>query len=315
MKKYNTSIEILEIDEIENREIIILHKLNEVIDLQDYLNNLNERCNNDSIIYLFAYTLENWRLKNHKKLIFPVLGFFYKLFCFVSFRVLPRYFNSKILIKTFSLKNRTLMSKAELMGRLTLAGFEILEVTIENFEHRFLVKKKKPSIIKKVGTGFLIKLQRVGKNGKLFNVYKFRTMHPYSEFIHSYMIVQNGFSEKGKIKNDFRATKWARILRKYWIDEIPQIINILKGDMKLIGLRPVSKSYLESLPVELIEARNKFKPGCIPPYLSLNKSSSIGEVIYSEKKYLTEFEKNKWIDVKYFFLAVYNIIFKNKRSS
>ena len=53
-------------------------------------------------------------------------------------------------------------------------------------------------------------------------------MHPYSEYLHDYMIKNFGYSDKGKIKNDFRLTEWSGFIRKYWIDEIPQLINFLE---------------------------------------------------------------------------------------
>ena len=73
-------------------------------------------------------------------------------------------------------------------------------------------------------------MNRVGKKGKIIGVYKFRTMHPYSEFIHDYIIKTNGYNAKGKIKDDFRTSRWGKIMRKYWIDEIPQLYNVLKGE-------------------------------------------------------------------------------------
>ena len=108
-------------------------------------------------------------------------------------------------------------------------------------------KRMSPKKKKYLKVLFLLK-KRVGKNGKSIHVYKLRTMHPYSEYIHQYMLNTHGFSSKGKIQNDFRMTRWAKIFRKYWLDEIPQLFNLLKGDMKIVGFRPVSESYFEILP-------------------------------------------------------------------
>jgi len=72
----------------------------------------------------------------------------------------------------------------------------------------------------------------------MIGVYKFRTMHPYSEFLQDYMIRRNGYNKKGKPANDYRVTRWGSFMRKLWLDEVPQLINVFRGEMKLVGLRP-----------------------------------------------------------------------------
>ena len=129
------------------------------------------------------------------------------------------------------------------------------------------------------------------------------------------MLNTHGFSSKGKIQNDFRMTRWAKIFRKYWLDEIPQLLNLLKGDMKIVGFRPVSESYFEILPEELKEIRKQFKPGCIPPYVSLNMKSTYEDVLKAELKYMqTKKTKPFSTDFVYFFKALFNIAFRKKRS-
>ena len=92
---------------------------------------------------------------------------------------------------------------------------------------------------------------RPGKNKKIFKVYKFRTMNPGSE----QMI-------KGKevLSDDYRVTKIGKFLRRSKIDEIPQVINILKGDMSLVGPRPERITSLVDYDEE-ISKRLKVKPG------------------------------------------------------
>jgi len=105
-------------------------------------------------------------------------------------------------------------------------------------------------------------------------------------------------------------------MRKYWIDELPQLLNVLKGDMKLVGIRPVSERYFQDIPEDIQILRIKHKPGCIPPYVSLNRNSSKDSVLQAEKEYLKEKERNPYFtDTKYFFKAVFNIIFKKVRSA
>ena len=141
-------------------------------------------------------------------------------------------------------------------------------------------------------------------------------MHPYSEFLQSYMINNFGYSDTGKPASDFRLTNWGRFFRKYWIDELPQIINILKGDLNIVGCRPVSEYYFDQMPLDLQKMRIKFKPGCIPPYLGLNRKSDLLSVYDCERQYLNEKLKNPIkTDIKFFFKAFYNIIFNNRRGS
>lgn len=77
--------------------------------------------------------------------------------------------------------------------------------------------------------------KRVGKNFREFNMYKFRTMKPDSE--------KSGLLTIGN--NDVRITKVGNFLRKYKLDELPQFINVLKGDMSVVGPRPEVKKYVD----------------------------------------------------------------------
>jgi lipopolysaccharide/colanic/teichoic acid biosynthesis glycosyltransferase len=141
-------------------------------------------------------------------------------------------------------------------------------------------------------------------------------MHAYAEYLQDYVLKINGYAETGKPKDDFRLTPWGKILRRYWLDELPQLINVLKGELKLVGVRPISQRYFQDIPPDLQSMRLKFKPGCIPPYVALNRSSSLESVLQAEREYLIEKTKNPYFtDTKFFFKALYNVIFKRKRSA
>ncbi len=76
--------------------------------------------------------------------------------------------------------------------------------------------------------------ERVGRDGRLFNLYKFRSM------------VFNGENDLLlTIKDDKRITRFGKILRKYKLDELPQLYNVLKGDMSFVGPRPEVKKYVD----------------------------------------------------------------------
>lgn len=85
--------------------------------------------------------------------------------------------------------------------------------------------------------------KRIGKNGKEFNFYKYRSMVPNADQILFEMLEKDPemakeYKENKKLKDDPRITKIGRILRRTSLDELPQLINVLKGDMSLVGNRP-----------------------------------------------------------------------------
>ncbi len=107
----------------------------------------------------------------------------------------------------------------------------------------------------------------------------------------------------------------AGFFRKFWLDEIPMLINILKGDMKLVGVRPLSEHYFSLYTKELQLKRIKTKPGLIPPFYA-DMPKTIGEIMESEMRYLEAYEKHPFkTDITYFFKAFYNIIFGGARSA
>lgn len=81
--------------------------------------------------------------------------------------------------------------------------------------------------------------KRVGKNGKEFNFYKFRSMVPNAEQMLDSLLDKNEMEGPAfKIKEDPRITRFGRLIRRTCIDELPQLINVLKGDMSFVGPRP-----------------------------------------------------------------------------
>ena len=96
------------------------------------------------------------------------------------------------------------------------------------------------------------KQKRIGKNGKTFNMYKFRSMIPNADEVLKQYLKENKEAAKEykkwkKLKNDPRITKIGKFLRKTSLDEVPQFINLLKGDMSLIGNRPYLPREIEDM--------------------------------------------------------------------
>ena len=98
-------------------------------------------------------------------------------------------------------------------------------------------------ITKKDGGSGLFPHARVGRSGKVFNCWKLRTMVPDAELRLQEMLAGNSqikseWSTNQKLDDDPRITTWGKILRRYSVDELPQLWNVLKGDMSLLGPRP-----------------------------------------------------------------------------
>ena len=85
----------------------------------------------------------------------------------------------------------------------------------------------------------IFKQTRVGKNGSLFTMYKFRSMYVDAEERKKELMAKNETGGKTfKMKNDPRVYPFGRILRKFSLDELPQLVNIINGDMSIVGPRP-----------------------------------------------------------------------------
>lgn len=211
-------------------------------------------------------------------------------------------------------KNRAL-TRVEVLGRLYRAGFDVLYEEILHGEFYVIATKiKAPIRDDRPSNGLLIRLKRTGKNGKIIGVYKFRTMHAYSEYLQPYIYKQNGLQAGGKLANDFRVNLMGRVFRKCWLDELPMLINWLKGDLKLVGVRPLSAHYFSLYTKELQELRIKTKPGLLPPFYA-DMPTTLAEIQESELRYLQAYLQRPFLtDWRYFWKAIFNILLKGKRS-
>lgn len=108
----------------------------------------------------------------------------------------------------------------------------------------FLIKKESPGPI-------LYKAQRVGKNGKMFTMYKFRTM----------VVNADKLGGPSTAADDPRLTKIGLFLKKYQLDELPQLINVIKGDMSIVGPRPEVKMYVDMMTDEEKSVILSVRPG------------------------------------------------------
>ncbi|AOY52882.1 sugar transferase [Clostridium perfringens] len=140
-----------------------------------------------------------------------------------------------------------------------------------------------------LGSPILFTQDRVGKNNKIFKMMKFRTM-------------KDGVDKYGNLLPDSeRLTNFGKILRSTSLDELPELINILKGDMSLIGPRPLLVEYLP-LYSEEQKRRHDVLPG-LTGWAQINGRNSIS---WGEKFKLDVYYVNNWsiwLDIKIFFLT------------
>ena len=245
----------------------------------------------------------------------PVINRLYYTGDFVFKRLFPKLPVTKTLYFKLTDGRNRVMSAIENHGRLYSCGFEVVETElVGNITYVLARKVGTPEFNDQASYGALIGLNRIGKQGKRFRVYKFRTMHPYSEYLQKYINEQNGLQEGGKFKNDPRVTTMGRFFRKYWLDELPMLWNLLRGDIKLIGVRPLSSHYLGLYPEDFRNRRRDYKPGLLPPFYA-DMPKNLDEIVASERRYFDMYDKKGILaDVVYLFKILNNILFHKARS-
>jgi hypothetical protein len=296
------------------RAIINFCPLNEITELNEHMISVNKLLPDEGVFIGRVETYGERKIRIFKKF-GTRFGQLLWLVDFILNRVIPklRLFG---IIYNLSIKNKThLLSKAETLGRLVYCGFEIIDYSIIDNLFYFVVKKiHEPSNETEPSCHLFMRLKRIGKGGKLIQIYKLRTMHCYSEYLQGYVVRLYEYDDAGKPADDFRISRWGKLLRKHWIDEIPQLFNVFKGEMKLFGVRPVSRERFQEFPKDLQIERIKFKPGWFPPYVALLKPDQYGN-IEAERIYLKEFAQHPIItDIKYFFKSILNIALNKIRS-
>lgn len=144
-----------------------------------------------------------------------------------------------------------------------------------------------------LGSPIFFRQRRIGKDNKEFEMIKFRTM-------------KDAFDKKGNtLPDDQRMTKLGKVLRSLSLDELPELINILKGDMSLIGPRPLLIQYLPLYNERQIK-RHDVTPG-LTGWAQINGRNSL---TWTEKFELDVWYVENWslgLDIKIFFMTFYKV--------
>ena len=170
-----------------------------------------------------------------------------------------------------------------------------------------------------VSDGFpgLYKQQRVGENGKSFLLYKFRTMDTLSsddvhqehyEKLSKKETIEPSLtpSKPIRIENDDRITNIGNFLRKTSLDELPNLINVLRGEMSIVGPRPLVK-YESDLYGDYQKIRNTVKPGITGlAQIQGRLDLSLQERLYWDLEYVES--RSIFVDVKIIFLTFYYVV-------
>jgi lipopolysaccharide/colanic/teichoic acid biosynthesis glycosyltransferase len=125
-------------------------------------------------------------------------------------------------------------------------------------------------MIRRDGGPALFSQPRVGHNGRLFNCYKFRSMRVDAEQVLDQYLAQSPEAAKEwqqfqKLKNDVRITSFGHFIRRTSIDELPQLLNVIKGEMSLVGPRPIMPGQ-EEFYAEDFSYYESVRPGITGPW-------------------------------------------------
>lgn len=296
---------------------IQLKKLNNIRGINKMLYLMNEKLPDDGRVVVFyksSSALKREIYLRYPRVIKQLVYFSY----FIYHRVVPNFFLTQRIYFDLTRGEKRMLTKTEILGRVIFCGFTIESQKKIDGVNMVIIRRIKQSepIKPRRNYGPLIKLKRYGKNGELFYVYKVRTMHPYAEFLQGFIYDTNSLQEGGKIHKDTRISSFGRFARKYWLDELPMVFNLIKGDMKLVGVRPLSAHYFSLYSSRLQKMRIKFRPGLLPPFYA-DMPKTLEEIEESEMRYLKQCEENGVLktDVRYFFLILKSIFFTRARSA
>lgn len=210
--------------------------------------------------------------------------------------------SKKVNIKDFGYRfaKRTMDIFAGLIGVITLIPLTVI-IYIANF------------ITKNKGPIFYTEEKRIGKDGKLFTMYKYRSMvinadEKLKKYLAENEEARKEYKKYKKLKKDPRITKVGEFIRKTSIDEFPQFINVLKGDMSLVGPRPYLHREKDDMG-DNYDIIVSVKPG-LTGYWQVNGRSDKDFKERTEMDVAYVKDKNLWLDIKFVIKTALKIFVK-----
>jgi lipopolysaccharide/colanic/teichoic acid biosynthesis glycosyltransferase len=160
-----------------------------------------------------------------------------------------------------------------------------------------------PALVEKVN----VHMKRIGKNGKIFRLYKFRSMPVNADYLLTrdprFKKLYSEYKKSSfKLQEDPRVTKFGKFIRKYSIDEMPQLFNVLKGEMSLVGPRPYHADEIEEQQrrypgtEKFVKETQTIKPG-ITGYWQVTGRSTINFDKRIEMDANYAMKKSLWMDI------------------
>lgn len=146
----------------------------------------------------------------------------------------------------------------------------------------------------------LFRQLRVGKNGKPFTIVKFRTMRIDVEQFQGEV---RGAGDKSRadfrttVANDPRITKLGRHLRRSHLDELPQLFNVLAGDMSMVGVRPDTPVQEDDYPAEYWSDRHRLRPGLTGPAQLYSDTATLSQRTLLEREWLADPSLRRYVTV------------------
>ena len=297
-------------------KVCIKDKLNHVPHLNDFLDNWNHEMNIGDQLDCVAFT-SHQEFDAIRRKYPPVIGDIFVILSYIWHEMLPKIKATRKFYFLLTGERHRTYSQTEILGRICRAGFKIVhEDDSSGALHVIAEKRSEPLERNDTCVSPILRMKRVGKDGKWIEVYKFRTMHSYSQYLQDYVYEMNKLNKSGKLKNDFRVNVWGRLFRSIWLDELPMLWNVVKGDMKWVGVRPLTEHFFSLYTPEMQELRTKVRPGMLPPFYYEKKTpKGLDEIQASERRYIESYLKNPFLtDWKYFWGTLFNIFIRNKRS-
>jgi SAM-dependent methyltransferase len=309
-----TDEDMLSADESRKYDLILcVPLLNSFPDVNDILSKIHRLLKKGGVLVGKVDTLETKRLRVVRKrgrLLYACVF----VFDFLFRRFLLGILGQGMIVRRLGLRKHRIMSKCEALGRLRYCGYDILHLQESTGYLCFVSRSSTAPMNGDPCEGLFIKIRKQGLRGQDLYTYKLRTMHPYANYLHDYILENLDLDNNGKVVDDFRVPLWGKMIRRSWIDELPQLLNILKGELSFIGVRHLSKEFLELYPKRWREERMKVRPGFVPPYYADCPRTFEG-IIDSEKRYCKLRKRHPLTtDIYYFVRVVINFLTMRART-